>query len=179
MRSLILLVPIGIGLALTLPEVKEVADRLLAEDPRVVLGDVVERVIIVAVVVGAIVGAGAAIEALRPIPERIAKPGNRVVGGAGIAAAVVGVIVAIALFGNPVGLVSDGWASFKQGYNDQPRARAACPAGSGSNRYDFYRVAMDSFSEQPLVGVGLDKFRADYLERGLSPRRRATRTASR
>ena len=52
-------------------------------------------------------------------------------------------------------------------------------SGLGSNRYDFYRVALDEFVAHPLVGIGADNFQQQYLARG--PQRRdalATRTAS-
>jgi tetratricopeptide (TPR) repeat protein len=38
----------------------------------------------------------------------------------------------------------------------------------GSNRYDFYRVALDEFLHHPLVGIGADNFQQQYLAHGRS-----------
>src|SRR5207237_678789 len=41
-------------------------------------------------------------------------------------------------------------------------------SGLGSNRYDFYRVALDEFVAHPLVGIGADNFQQQYLRHGRS-----------
>ncbi len=41
-------------------------------------------------------------------------------------------------------------------------------SGLGSNRYDFYRVALDEFVAHPLVGIGADNFQQQYLAHGRS-----------
>ncbi len=41
-------------------------------------------------------------------------------------------------------------------------------SGLGSNRYDFYRVALDEFVAHPLVGIGADNFQQQYLVHGRS-----------
>ncbi len=61
---------------------------------------------------------------------------------------------------------------------DGTRSRAATAAdstsgsrlvsGLGSDRYDFYRVALDEFAAHPLVGIGADNFRQQYLAHGRS-----------
>jgi tetratricopeptide (TPR) repeat protein len=38
----------------------------------------------------------------------------------------------------------------------------------GSNRYDFWRVALDEFAAHPVAGTGARSFRADYLVHGRS-----------
>jgi len=38
----------------------------------------------------------------------------------------------------------------------------------GSNRYDFYRVALDEFASHPVVGIGADNFQQSYLRLGRS-----------
>ena len=37
------------------------------------------------------------------------------------------------------------------------------PSGLGSNRYDFYRVALNEFVAHPLAGIGADNFQQQYL----------------
>jgi len=41
-------------------------------------------------------------------------------------------------------------------------------SGLGSNRYDFYRVALDEFAAHPLIGIGVDNFQEQYLAHGRS-----------
>src|SRR5204862_2689970 len=41
-------------------------------------------------------------------------------------------------------------------------------SGLGSNRYDFYRVALNEFAAHPVAGIGADNFQQQYLRRGRS-----------
>ena len=41
-------------------------------------------------------------------------------------------------------------------------------SGLGSNRYDFYRVALDEFKAHPLLGIGADNYAQQYLRHGRS-----------
>ena len=41
-------------------------------------------------------------------------------------------------------------------------------SGLGSNRYDFFRVALDEFEAHPVAGIGVDNFQEQYLRRGRS-----------
>ncbi len=74
-----------------------------------------------------------------------------------------GLIVA----GNPLDRLDSAWTSFKGGYADQQKG-SRLSSGLGSNRYDFYRVALDSFARSPVGGIGADNFQQDYLARGRS-----------
>ena len=71
--------------------------------------------------------------------------------------------------GNPASRVRHAWDTFKS-----PRGYAANATGSrltsgfGSQRYDFYRVALDEFLAHPLVGIGADNFQQEYLVHGRS-----------
>jgi tetratricopeptide (TPR) repeat protein len=85
------------------------------------------------------------------------------------ALAAVGVMIALGaggtglvLAGGPVEGARDAWDSFKQGYNDDQGGRLFT-SGLGSNRYDFYRVALNVFRDHPVAGVGADNFAQDYL----------------
>src|SRR6202035_2319323 len=41
-------------------------------------------------------------------------------------------------------------------------------SGLGSNRYDFYRVALHEFTAHPILGIGVDNFQQQYLRLGHS-----------
>jgi hypothetical protein len=92
----------------------------------------------------------------------------------GVAALAVATLLAVlaggwAVAGNPVARVRHGWDTFKS-----PSGYAANASGNrltsglGSQRYDFYRVALDEFAAHPLVGIGADNFQQQYLRRGHS-----------
>ena len=83
------------------------------------------------------------------------------------AVAVLFAAVAVFLLVNPGGARDRAWHSFKK-----PQPAAGTPGrlgtGLGSNRYDFYRVALNVFADHPLAGAGVDNFAADYLRHGRS-----------
>jgi tetratricopeptide (TPR) repeat protein len=83
-------------------------------------------------------------------------------------ATLLGVLVAgLVAAGNPVTRVEKAWHSFEGGYsNSSGTSRLA--SGLGSNRYDFYRVALDEFVAHPLAGIGVDNFQQQYLRHGHS-----------
>jgi O-antigen ligase len=54
------------------------------------------------------------------------------------------------------------WRDFKAGYPEQTTV-SHFSLGLGSNRYDFWRVAVDEFRDHPLQGVGADNFAVDYV----------------
>src|SRR5205807_5660544 len=71
--------------------------------------------------------------------------------------------------GDPVARLRHGWDTFKSGKGygaNSPGNRLT--SGLGSNRYDFYRVALDEFVAHPLVGIGADNFQQQYLRHGRS-----------
>lgn len=71
--------------------------------------------------------------------------------------------------GNPVTKATAAWNEFKKG-GDEPTFRSARLGRlGGTNRYDFWRVAWRSFTEHPLLGVGVDNFGRQYLLHGDSP----------
>ena len=61
-----------------------------------------------------------------------------------------------------------GWDTFKGGYGADSTSGSRLISGLGSNRYDFYRVALDEFLAHPLVGIGADNFQQQYLAHGRS-----------
>ena len=68
----------------------------------------------------------------------------------------------------PVTRIEAGWHSFKGGYAADSASGSRLVSGLGSNRYDFYRVALDEFLAHPLLGIGADNFQQQYLVHGRS-----------
>jgi hypothetical protein len=81
---------------------------------------------------------------------------------------IVGAVGGLVAIGNPVHRIDHAWSSFKGGYDDNTGSGNRLTAGLGSNRYDFYRVAVDVFKDHPITGAGADNFFQDYLQRGTS-----------
>jgi hypothetical protein len=167
-RSLAALVPIAVGLALTIPGVLDVQDHIRDGQPLGrALDDVLAPVLIAALAVAAALTAMALVERRARFAPETEHRAHRAVGAAGIAAVVAVAIVAVALTGNPVARARDGWDSFKEGYPDTA-GRSRLTTGLGSNRYDFYRVAMRMFRHAPIGGAGADNYAQDYLRHGHS-----------
>jgi tetratricopeptide (TPR) repeat protein len=81
-----------------------------------------------------------------------------------LVALAAGAVVYVAERGSPTEDVSDAWKEFKTRGN--PRGGPGAPSRLGrlgSNRYDFWRVALDGFAEAPVGGLGADNFRQEYL----------------
>jgi O-antigen ligase len=110
-------------------------------------------------------GLVAALAGARIRPALETRPWTTRAGNASLAllavAAVVAVLIAI---GNPGDWVNARWDDFKNsGYSKVESGRTRFTGGLGSNRYDFYRVALDQFEEHPVFGVGGDNFADPYL----------------
>jgi O-antigen ligase len=167
LRTFALLVPVTLAIAAAAPAVLAVGNQLQAgnvEPHR--LHSAVTAMFLAALAVGLVVALGAALETRRAPSEALAK---RVRGGLAIAATavlVLGAIGGLAVAGNPVKRVESAWHSFKGGYGANSGPRLV--SGLGSNRYDFYRVALDEFVAHPLLGIGADNFQQQYLQHGRS-----------
>jgi len=170
LRTFVVLVPIAIGIGVTAPGVLRVGERLVhGGNAKAALHHATTAVFLAALLVGLVVAVGAAIERRRFFSATAAARVHR-----GVAVLAVATLLAVlaggwAAVGNPVARVRHGWDTFKS-----PRGYAANGSGSrltsglGSQRYDFYRVALDEFVAHPLVGIGADNFQQQYLAHGRS-----------
>jgi hypothetical protein len=169
LRHLAVLGPIGLAAGLAAPTVLDLGPLLLAGKARQAADQahtVRTVVLLAAVLAGAFVAAASWWEARRPLSAASAARVRR-----GWTAVVVGVAVAGvlggAVAGDPVHRLHRAWTSFKGGYGDNGSG-SRLTSGLGSNRYDFYRVALDEVTAHPIVGVGADNFAQDYLRQGRS-----------
>jgi O-antigen ligase len=171
LRTIAVLVPVLGAAAAALPTVLDVGDALNGNDAGAVrdaAGAVTSTVLLLALAAGVIVALGAAWETLRPpapaTAARVRKGWTAIV----VAGAILGAVGGLVAVGNPVDRLDSAWHSFKGGYDDNTGGGNRLTSGLGSNRYDFYRVALDVFADHPIAGVGADNFFQDYLERGES-----------
>jgi hypothetical protein len=98
---------------------------------------------------------------LPPVPLRFGTRRAAVIAGALTAIALAGAFVAVA--GNPVQWASDRLDEFESG-GGPSAADSRFTGGVASNRNDFWRVAIDEFSEDPVRGGGAGSFRYAYLK---------------
>jgi tetratricopeptide (TPR) repeat protein len=168
-RTFAVLVPVAAGIGAAAPVVLRVGDRL--EDGRVVpaaMHHAATATLAAALAVGLAVALGAAIESRRTFSQASARRMRRGVGAIAIATLVAVLAVGGAVAGDPVARIRHGWDTFKGGYSASSTAGNRLASGLGSNRYDFYRVALDEFLAHPLVGIGADNYQQQYLVHGRS-----------
>jgi hypothetical protein len=148
------------------------------EDARMAIGaSALVAIVLVAVAVTACRRFGPAERA----GARLSRAADRAVA----ALAVLGsVAVVVWLAANP-GWMEARWDDFKaSGDTLVEQGQTRFSGTLGSNRYDFYRVALDVFEDNPLVGIGADNFAVPYLiarrtpEAPLYPHSLALRIAS-
>jgi tetratricopeptide (TPR) repeat protein len=168
-RTFAVLVPVAAGLGVSASAVLRVGNHLHDEavTPAAVHSAIVAS-LAAAAGVGLVVALAAAIEARAQLSQ-----GSRRRIGTGARALALATLVAVlsgalALAGNPLTRLEHGWDTFKGGYSADTQTGSRLVSGLGSNRYDFYRVALDEFVAHPLLGIGADNFQQTYLEHGRS-----------
>lgn len=163
-RSLIVLLPLAAVAALTAPPILDVFDAAAVPGELGPALDSARDAMLTAAAIlfatGALIGLG---DQQLGLSERAVKVGTRAGGALTAAGALAVAIVAIGVIGNPASWAGDRWADFKSGQFDQQSEDSRLGQGLGSNRYDFWMVAMDEFRDSPLAGVGSENFAADYV----------------
>jgi O-antigen ligase len=168
-RTFALLVPVACGIAAAAPAVLHVGDDLKHEAVvPATLHSATAAMFAAAVVVAIVVALGAAIESRRSFSERSERRMRNGTRAAALLALLAILVGGLAVAGNPVTRIEKGWHSFKGGYGSDSTSGSRLVSGLGSNRYDFFRVALDEFLAHPVVGIGADNFQQQYLEHGHS-----------
>jgi O-antigen ligase len=168
-RTFAVLIPVAAAIAASAPSVLRVGNHL--RDGGVVPATLHHAIAVTfasALLAGLVVAGGALLETRgrfsRASAARI-RAGVQALALAIVVALLIGGLVAA---GNPITRIEHGWDSFRGGYGANSRTGSRLVSGLGSNRYDFYRVALDEFVAHPLVGIGADNFQQQYLVRGRS-----------
>jgi tetratricopeptide (TPR) repeat protein len=169
-RTFVVLAPIALAIGLTTPAVLHVGDRLEGgADARAALHTATAQVFVAAAAVAALVATGAYLAARRPLGAEAKATLHRGLAGVALVALVAVLAGGWVAVGNPVTRVRHAWDTFKSGSGYAANgAGNRLTSGLGSNRYDFYRVALDEFRAHPLLGIGADNFQQQYLARGRS-----------
>lgn len=125
------------------------------------------EVVLWAGLAGSLAGlAYALLDRLLPVPRAVL----RIARVATLAAVLVGAGAATALFldrvDDPAAYLDERWEAFKQEPDtDEGESHFQNP---GSNRYDFWRVALEEFRADPIVGDGARAYGTAYLRYGTS-----------
>jgi tetratricopeptide (TPR) repeat protein len=168
-RTFAVLVPVAVGIAAAAAAVLRVGDRLQHDgNVTAALHGAIAAMFVAALVVGLAVAAAAAIEQRRSYSASTAARTHRALAALAILALVAILVGGVVVAGNPVRRIEHGWHTFKAGYSADSQSGNRLVSGLGSNRYDFYRVALNEFAAHPLVGIGADNFAQQYLRYGRS-----------
>ncbi len=170
LRTYATLVPVAVGIGAAAPLILHVGNRLsagLVDPSRLHTASI--AILLAGAVVALVVAGGAVLEGRLALSEASSAHVRRGL----IAAAIVTLLVVVAggwaAVGNPVRRGEHAWNTFTS-----PLGYAANSSGSrltsgfGSQRYDFYRVALDEFAAHPVLGIGVDNFQQQYLLHGRS-----------
>jgi O-antigen ligase len=131
--------------------------------------DSATRAIVLVSAALAVLGALAAVLDSRvSLEPRTARRASTAVLGAFVAAVAIAAIAVFAVKGDPITLASDAWDDFSEGGSAMLTESSRFSGDLTSYRYDYWRVAWENFEREPLLGVGADNFKQDYLLRGES-----------
>jgi tetratricopeptide (TPR) repeat protein len=168
-RTFVVLSPVAVGIGAAAPAVLDVGNSLTGGAvTTAAMHTATVAMLAAAGVTGLVVALGALAESRATLAERAVRRmrvGVRAVAAVTLVAIVAG---ALAAAGNPIARVESGWRTFKGGYAADATSGSRLVSGLGSNRYDFYRVALDEFLAHPLLGIGADNFQQQYLAHGRS-----------
>jgi tetratricopeptide (TPR) repeat protein len=169
-RTFAVLIPIAAGIAAAARPVLHVGNDLNAREEVVhaTLHHAVTATLLASVAVAVVVAVAAAIESRARLSPAAEVRTRRAVGAIAIVVLVAVLAGGWAAAGDPIARVRHGWNTFKGGYAANSSGGDRLTSGLGSNRYDFYRVALDEFKAHPLVGIGADNFQQAYLAKGHS-----------
>jgi tetratricopeptide (TPR) repeat protein len=176
LRTFAVMVPVALGVAASTPALLKVGDRIeggvatpaALTAAKGAFHTAIATTLAAALVVGLLVAAAAMIER----SERFSARSRVRVRRLPTALAVVTLVGALGagVASDPVTRLRHAWDTFKS-----PRGYLANASGNrllsglGSNRYDFYRVALDEFAAHPIAGTGSENYAQQYLRHGRSP----------
>jgi tetratricopeptide (TPR) repeat protein len=189
-RTFALLVPVALGIGVAAPAILRVGERVEASQAvapggggaaaaraaaaasraTTAIHTATAATFAAAFSVALVVALAAAAEHRRaPLPRAAATRVHRGVGALALACLLVLLAGGWAAAGDPLARARHAWDTFKSpsGYRAN-ESGSRLTGGLGSNRYDFYRVALDQFAAHPVVGIGADNFAEPYLLHGRS-----------
>jgi len=167
-RSLLALAPVCAAAYLVRGSLLDVYTAARGESLPAALDALVEPLLGSAVALFALGTVYGLVDRYAPLPADVARLGAWIVGTVTALVAVIAAVVLLAVYGNPVTRAQDAWDEFTAGQRFE-ESSSYFGANLGSNRYDFWRVAMGEFRDSPVAGSGAGNFAAAYLRERESP----------
>jgi len=162
-RLLVTLLPVAVGLALTLDPMLEVFQALDAGAGRAAAGDAFRALGIGFALVVLAAAVLAWTDRRTTISARTARRADLAFAVGAAALVLAGSIGALVAVGHPVARAGDAWDEFNSGYPDEFEGSHFTGGGLGDYRADYWRVALGQFRAEPLIGAGADNFAAAYI----------------
>jgi hypothetical protein len=165
-RAVVPLLTVGAAMAFAGPALIDTLDGVRAggDDATGAL-DSALRAVLVSAFALLTVGAGlVAVDRAFSPSERAGRLIRTSTNAALAALAVATAVVGLVAIGNPANWAEERWEDFRAGYEEEElSAGNRFTAGLGTNRYDFWRVALAEFGERPIVGAGAGGFESAYV----------------
>jgi O-Antigen ligase len=165
-----LLVPLASSAAATLLVAPALLEPFRAHGTPAFAGAVEEaagRLLLIAAATAAAMFVWSAVDRRVEVSRSVARAGGVVAVsllGLGVVAGVAGAAVRV---DDTRTFLRERWDEFKTRPADEQTSSHLLTLGS--NRYDFWRVSLESFRDRPLRGAGARGFGAEYLREGSSP----------
>jgi hypothetical protein len=169
-RTFAVLVPIAAGIGAAAPAVLRVGNDLSANSVTASrVHSATAAMFAAAAIVGVLVAVGAAVESRGEFSPSTLTRARRAIGAVAIVTLVAVLAGGWAAVGDPAARVRHAWDTFKSSSGYAANGTGSrLTSGFGSERYDFYRVALNEFAAHPVVGIGADNFEQQYLAHGRS-----------
>ncbi len=168
LRTFVVFVPVAAGVGVSIPALLRVGDRVQhGGDAPAAMHQASAVLLGAALAVGIVVALFAAVERRQTFSPRAIRRTRAGVGTLAVLALAAVIAGGLVFGGSPVTRLKDGWHTFKAGYSANVAGNHLV-SGLGSNRYDFYRVALDEFVAHPVLGIGADNYAQQYLRHGRS-----------
>jgi len=161
-RSLLALAPACLAAYLLRDRLLDVYSAARGETLPAALGALEEPLIGSAAALFALGTVYGLVDRFAPLPGDLARLGRWILGTAAVLAALVAALVLLAVYGNPVTRAQDAWEEFSAGQRFE-ESSSYFGANLGSNRYDFWRVAVGEWRDAPVAGLGAGNFASAYL----------------
>src|SRR5215213_1923415 len=160
LRMLAVIAPSAVALAVAVGPALDVIDAPSVEALPALLDDAT-RAILVPSALLAVIGLVAALGDRRwTPPPAVARRMTTAAAALVAIVALAGAAVAVTQADDIRSELSTRWDQFKS--NEDSGEGSARLSSGGTNRYDFWTVAWDSFGREPIRGVGMDNFEEDY-----------------
>jgi tetratricopeptide (TPR) repeat protein len=160
-RALLWLLPPAAALLLTLDPLLDVFGAVRDGTPAEALREAREALVVSTASLFALGLAFAFADRRVQVPDRIRRLAGRGLAAAAALGAAAGLVYLAVTIQDPGARISDAWSELKAGQTET--ADTHFGAGLGTNRYDFWRVAVGEFADAPVRGIGADNFAVAYL----------------